>query len=65
LAFFRDRQIAIAEVQRAFVWDSSKVRDSLDSLKGYPIEYVITWQNPNVRLSETRDGSYELKLIDI
>jgi uncharacterized protein with ParB-like and HNH nuclease domain len=65
LAFVRDGKIDIPEVQRAFVWDSSKVRDSLDSLKGYPIGYVITWQNLNVRLSETRDGSYELKLIDI
>jgi hypothetical protein len=55
LAFVKDGQIAIPEVQRPFVWDTSKVRDLLDSLyKGYPIGYVITWQNPNIRL---KDGS--------
>lgn len=48
-------EIAIPEIQRPFVWDSSKVRDLMDSLyKGYPIGYLISWQNPNVRL---KDGS--------
>ncbi len=53
LAFVKDGQIAIPEVQRPFVWDSSKVRDLMDSLyNGYPIGYVITWQNPNTRLKD-------------
>jgi hypothetical protein len=48
-------EIAIPEIQRPFVWDSSKVRDLMDSLyQGYPIGYVIAWRNPNVRL---KDGS--------
>lgn len=48
-------EIAIPEIQRPFVWDSSKVRDLMDSLyQGYPIGYLIAWQNPNVRL---KDGS--------
>lgn len=47
--------IAIPEIQRPFVWDGSKVRDLMDSLyQGYPIGYLISWQNPNVRL---KDGS--------
>jgi len=47
--------IAIPEIQRPFVWDSIKVRDLMDSLyQGYPIGYIITWKNPNVRL---KDGS--------
>jgi hypothetical protein len=55
LAFVKGQQIAIPEVQRPFVWSSTQVRDLMDSLyKGYPIGYVITWQNPNVRL---KDGS--------
>jgi hypothetical protein len=55
LAFVKGDQIAIPEVQRPFVWSTTQVRDLLDSLyKGYPIGYVITWQNPNVRL---KDGS--------
>ena len=48
-------QIAIPEIQRPFVWDSSAVRDLLDSLyRGYPVGYLITWQNPTIRL---KDGS--------
>lgn len=55
LAWVNSGEIAIPEIQRPFVWDSSKVRDLLDSLyKGYPIGYVIAWRNPNVRL---KDGS--------
>lgn len=43
--------IAIPEIQRPFVWDATKVRDLLDSLyNGYPIGYIITWRNPDVRL---------------
>lgn len=55
LSWVKAGQIAIPEIQRPFVWDSSKVRDLMDSLyKGYPVGYVITWQNPNLRL---KDGS--------
>jgi len=55
LAWVNSGEIAIPEIQRPFVWDSSKVRDLLDSLyQGYPVGYVIAWKNPNVRL---KDGS--------
>lgn len=55
LAWVNSGEIAIPEIQRPFVWGSSKVRDLMDSLyKGYPIGYVIAWRNPNVRL---KDGS--------
>jgi hypothetical protein len=55
LAWVNSGEIAIPEIQRPFVWDSSKVRDLMDSLyQGYPIGYVIVWRNPNVRL---KDGS--------
>lgn len=65
LAFVKDGQIAIPEVQRPFVWDASKVRDLLDSLyKGYPIGYVITWQNPNVRLKDGKLSAGKKILID-
>lgn len=47
--------IAIPEIQRPFVWTSTKVRDLMDSLyQGYPVGYIISWQNPNVKL---KDGS--------
>lgn len=55
LAWVNSGEIAIPEIQRPFVWDSSKVRDLMDSLyQGYPIGYVIAWRNPSVRL---KDGS--------
>ena len=55
LAWVSSGEIAIPEIQRPFVWGSSKVRDLMDSLyQGYPIGYVIAWRNPNVRL---KDGS--------
>lgn len=55
LAWVNSGEIAIPEIQRPFVWDSSKVRDLMDSLyQGYPIGYVIAWRNPHVRL---KDGS--------
>ena len=56
LAFVKSGEIAIPEIQRPFVWDSSKVRNLMDSLyQGYPIGYIIAWKNPNVRL---KDGSF-------
>ena len=65
LAFVKDGQIAIPEVQRPFVWGNSKVRDLMDSLyKGYPIGYVITWQNPNVRLKDGQLSAGKKILID-
>lgn len=55
LSWVKSGEIAIPEIQRPFVWNSSKVRDLMDSLyQGYPIGYVISWRNPNVRL---KDGS--------
>ena len=55
LAWVKSGEIAIPEIQRPFVWDSSKVRKLMDSLyKGYPVGYVIAWRNPNVKL---KDGS--------
>ena len=55
LVWVKSGEIAIPEIQRPFVWDSSKVRDLMDSLyQGYPVGYVIAWKNPNIRL---KDGS--------
>ncbi|MDR1644415.1 MAG: DUF262 domain-containing protein [Tannerellaceae bacterium] len=42
LASVKVGEIAIPEIQRPFVWDSSKVRDLMDSLyQGYPVGYLI------------------------
>lgn len=55
LSWVKSGEIAIPEIQRPFVWSSSKVRDLIDSLyQGYPVGYIIAWRNPNVKL---KDGS--------
>ncbi|MBR2371276.1 MAG: DUF262 domain-containing protein, partial [Clostridia bacterium] len=56
LGLIKSGSIAIPEIQRPFVWKKKQVRDLMDSLyKGYPTGYLITWQNPDVKL---KDGSY-------
>ena len=58
-------EIAIPEIQRPFVWDASKVRDLIDSLyKGFPIGYIIAWQNPAVRLKDGSSSKGKKILID-
>lgn len=55
LSNIKSGTIAIPEMQRPFVWDTSQVRDLMDSLyKGFPVGYIIIWQNPDVKL---KDGS--------
>lgn len=55
LSQVQEKEIAIPEIQRPFVWDSTKVRDLMDSLyNGFPIGYIVIWKNPDVRL---KDGS--------
>ena len=53
LTWVKSEEIAIPEIQRPFVWENSKVRELLDSLyQGFPIGYLITWRNPNVKLKD-------------
>ena len=55
ITWIKNSVIAIPEIQRPFVWDTSKVRDLMDSLyRDYPVGYIITWQNPDTKL---KDGS--------
>ena len=65
LAWVKSGEIAIPEIQRPFVWKQSKVRDLMDSLyQGFPVGYIITWLNPNVRLKDgTMSGGKKI-LID-
>ena len=65
LAYVNSGEIAIPEIQRPFVWDATKVRDLMDSLyQGYPIGYLITWRNPDVRLKDGRTSEGKKVLID-
>jgi len=50
IGYIKDGQISIPEIQRPFVWDGSKIRDLIDSLyHGYPVGYLIVWQNPDIK----------------
>ena len=65
LAWVNAGEIAIPEIQRPFVWNGAKVRNLLDSLyRGYPVGYLITWQNPSVRLKDGTSAAGKKILID-
>ena len=65
LTWIKSREIAIPEIQRPFVWNSSKVRDLIDSLyKGYPIGYIIIWKNQDIRLKDGTLSNGKKILID-
>jgi hypothetical protein len=65
LTWVKTKQVAIPEMQRPFVWDSTKVRDLLDSLyKGFPVGYLITWQSSDVGLRDGSSSSFKQILID-
>ena len=39
-------EIGLPDIQRPFVWTSSKVRDLFDSMyKGFPVGYLLFWAN--------------------
>jgi hypothetical protein len=65
LSQVQEKEIAIPEIQRPFVWNSTKVRDLMDSLyNGYPIGYIVIWKNPDVRLKDGTLSSGRKILID-
>ncbi len=48
IGYIKNKEIAIPEIQRPFVWKGDQIRDLIDSLyNGYPIGYLIIWQNPD------------------
>ena len=60
----RSGEIAIPEIQRPFVWSPTQVRDLLDSLyQGYPVGYIISWKNPDVRLKNGSISSCGKKIL--
>ena len=65
LTWIKTDYIAIPEIQRPFVWNAAKVRDFIDSLyRGYPVGYLIAWQNPDVRLKDGTLSTGKRILID-
>ena len=65
LGLIESGDIAIPEIQRPFVWDSTKVRDLVDSLyHGYPTGDLITWKNPDVKIKGGGVAEGKTVLID-
>ena len=65
LSWVESGTVAIPEIQRPFVWSKAQVRNLIDSLyQGYPVGYIITWQNPNVRLKDGSTSQGKQVLID-
>ena len=65
LNYVENSQIAIPEIQRPFVWKGEEVRALIDSLyEGYPIGYLIVWQNSQVRVRGFGKGGTKKILID-
>lgn len=65
LGYVENSQIAIPEIQRPFVWKGEEVRALIDSLyEGYPVGYLIVWQNSQVRVRNFGKGGTKKILID-
>src|SRR3989344_142146 len=65
LSWVQTGAIAVPEIQRPFVWEKTKIRDLIDSLyNGYPVGYIIVWQNPSARLRDGREALGKKILID-
>lgn len=65
LAWVQSGAVAIPEIQRPFVWEATKVRNLLDSLyQGFPVGYLIAWQNPSIRLKDGTSAAGKQILID-
>lgn len=58
-------EIVIPELQRPFVWSNTQVRDLIDSLyNGYPIGYLITSKNSNLKRRNGGETIGKTMLID-
>src|SRR5215217_2420775 len=65
LTWVKSGEIAIPEIQRPFVWEATKVRNLLDSLyQGFPVGYIIEWQNPDIKLKDGTSARGKRILID-
>ena len=55
-------EIGLPDIQRPFVWKNAKVRDLFDSMyKGYPVGYLLFWQNVLVEATRAIGTDYKQK----
>lgn len=65
LSWIKSGQVAIPEMQRPFVWTSTKVRDLIDSLyRGYPIGYIVTWKSQSAPVKGGGTADFQTIIID-
>ncbi len=65
LSWIRSGEVVIPELQRPFVWKATKVRDLIDSLyRGFPVGFLIVWNNPDIRLKDGTISQGKKILID-
>lgn len=65
LNWINSGEIGLPELQRPFVWSSVKVRDFIDSLyNGFPVGYIITWNNPGIHLKDGTISTGKKIMID-
>jgi hypothetical protein len=65
LGWVKSGELAIPEIQRPFVWDTTQVRNLMDSLfQDYPVGYIITWKSPDVNLKDGTRSEGKKILID-
>ena len=65
ISSLENKLIAIPDIQRPFVWDGPRVLKLIDSLyKGYPVGYIVTSINPNVKLKDGTISHGKTILID-
>ena len=58
-------RISMPEIQRPFVWDSTKVRDLIDSIhRGFPIGYIITSVDPTMVQKDGTKANGKTSIID-
>ncbi len=56
-------EIGLPDIQRPFVWSTTKVRDLFDSMyRGYPIGYLLFWENGYPGEHRTIGGSIKQKV---
>ena len=65
ITYIENKELLIPEIQRPFVWKSTKVRDLIDSLyRGYPIGYIITWKNEDAKVKDGKNIAGSKLIID-
>ncbi len=54
LSYIANGDIGLPDIQRPFVWSTTKVRDLFDSMyRGFPVGYLLFWENSEIKGART------------